>query len=271
LRVIWISVGLLAVVISLGFFFIEPDSDEPTVAIQSATISDPFVDNSGEKTVDLAVLPSGDPSTDNLNTSANIKNSDLENSDIENSETTRAATTASEEFPSNEVLAGGSRKSSVLDDNKNTQTVPSKIPSKTPGKKKLGLSMLAFEKEKKRNKIAIIVHENNSQALTAREIKALYMDKLTRWSDGSRVRLYNLPLGDKHREKFSEAILKMTALEADTAESKRRELRVNANPVEVKAKNIVVSYVEQHPNALAYVPLSLVREKSSVKVIFTIP
>ena len=97
------------------------------------------------------------------------------------------------------------------------------------------------------------------------------MDRLTRWKDGSRVMLYNLPLGDKFREKFSETILEMTALEADTAENKRRELHINANEVEVKAKNIVVSYVEQHPNSVAYVPLSMVRERSSVKVILTIP
>lgn len=98
----------------------------------------------------------------------------------------------------------------------------------------------------------------------------MYMDKLTRWDDGKPVMLYNLPLGDKFREKFSQRILNMSALKADKLELQRRENHRAINPVKVKAKNIVVSYVERHPNAIAYVPLSEINDRASVKVVLTI-
>jgi hypothetical protein len=63
----------------------------------------------------------------------------------------------------------------------------------------------------------------------------------------------------------------MSALEADAAESQRRGNNLVVNPVQIKAKNIVISYVERDPNAIAYVPLSMVREKSSIKVVMTLP
>jgi len=64
--------------------------------------------------------------------------------------------------------------------------------------------------------------------------------------------------------------LNMSALQADEEESIRRDNNAAINPVRVKAKNIVVSYVERNPNAIAYVPLSLIRDKSNVKVIMTL-
>jgi hypothetical protein len=133
------------------------------------------------------------------------------------------------------------------------------------------LSIPSFSQKPENDKLAVIVHADNRQSLTPREIRAMYMDKLTRWDDGRRVMLYNLPLGDKHREQFSRRVLNMTALEADKLELERRANNRAINPVKVKAKNIVISYVERHPNAIAYVPLSQVRERSEVKVIMTFP
>ena len=261
MRIIWISAGLLLVVIVAGFVMLEPgassllpgaQNSSPQAVVENPFVENPSTDNSADTTINLAALPSSpdaSPATDS--TSPAI--------DTPVSEEDSVATAAVNEpvktpEPAEKAVAV-----------KEQQVVAEKP------EKKLGLSMLALEKEKKKNKVAVIVHQNNNHKLSEKEIKALYLDHLTRWRDGSKVMLYNLPLGDKYRDKFSESILKMTALEADEHESKRRQLRIKVNDVEVKAKNVIVSYVEQHPNAVAYVPLNLVREKSNVKVVLTIP
>jgi hypothetical protein len=269
MRVIWISVGIFLVVGIAGYVMFEPEIKESLVASQQAAVENPFVENtkSNESTksdIDLAVLPI-QPTQQTLPTdgsSSNAASAQISSSPEQSSQTIDISEKTNKE----------NDQAILIEDT--SPTVAGQAESDAEAdkeKKKLGPSMLVFEREKKKNKVAVIIHENNSQQLTAKEIKALYLDRLTRWSDGSRVMLYNLPLGDKYRDMFSKSVLKMTALEADKQEIKRRELRIKANDVEVKSKNVVISYVEQHPNAVAYVPLSLVREKSGVKVVFTIP
>ncbi len=278
MRVIWISLGLSAVFLVALFAFYEPQQDQALLtAGDPPVINNPFVEEitasgSADKQVDLAVLPVGQ---NDASSPANV----AENTTLP--ATTSVANVAAEKketitasLPDNNANQGGAPvvnepvETGVASSNASVADEP---VQKDKEEKKLGLAMLAFEKEKQKNKVAVIVHETNSQKLTEKEIKALYLDRLTRWQDGSKVMLYDLPLGDKYRDKFSQSVLKMTALEADKQESKRRELRIKANDVEVKAKNVIVSYVEQHPNAVAYVPLNLVREKAGVKIVLTIP
>lgn len=274
MRVIWISLGLSVIFLIALFAYYEPQQDQALLSAgDSPAINNPFVEEkvadipAANQEVDLAVLPAAQNAAPAIGDSGNVA----------------VPVTASEEKGA-EVVAGtlpetdpGLKVSSVVNkpaetllDNGNAPAADKPVTEEKE-EKKLGLAMIAFEKEKQKNKVAVIVHETNSQKLTEKEIKALYLDRMTRWEDGSRVMLYDLPLGDKYRDKFSQSILNMTALEADKQESKRRELRIKANDVEVKAKNVIVSYVEQHPNAVAYVPLNLVREKSSVKIVLTIP
>ena len=264
MRVIWISVGLLLVVGMAGFLMFETEISESLEVSQQANLENPFVDetpagDSAKTDIDLVVLPNDASSSDSP---PNVASAETSTSSDQSVRSTSISKETNEQIDQAILVEDTT---SVLAE----QPAPEAIAKKE--KKKLGLSMLAFEKEKKKNKVAVIIHENNSQQLTAQEIKALYLDRLTRWHDGSKVMLFNLPLGDKYRDKFSKSVLKMSALEADKQESKRRELRIKANDVEVKSKNVVISYVEQHPNAVAYVPLSLVRDKSNVKVILTIP
>ena len=124
---------------------------------------------------------------------------------------------------------------------------------------------------KKSDRVAVIVHINNKKNVTLNDIKNMYMEKLIHWRNGSKISLYNLPLGDKSRERFSKHVLKMTSLKADQMELKRQEDLQSSNPPRVKAKNIIVSYVERDTNAIAYVPLSLIRASAQVKVVMTIP
>lgn len=271
MRVIWISTGLLVafIVVLVAFYEPEPELHQEASAEASLPV-DPFVEEKSDQSgnvdnnvanndIELAVLPTK-PDTQLQDDVAADQIQQVKNQPEK----------ANKDQPGNEVAS-----TNIVDANVTAENVESLVVAKVqePVKetKKLGPAMVVFEREKNRDKVAVIVHESNTQKLTEKEIKALYLDRLTRWQDGSRVVLFDLPLGDKYRDKFSKSILKMTALEADLQETKRRQLRIKANDVEVKAKNVIVSYVEQNPNAVAYVPLNLVREKSNVKVILTIP
>jgi len=301
MRVIWISVVLFAVLMIVGVGYYEPDisaqlaaSAEKTEKAEKEKIVDnPFAEEvAASDKVELPSLPEqSQPSLVAVSTADVTDTTNAINSDP----LAQVASNASSEKPVQDVLSETPENTPSLVDNSKLQTTIGETTSQASTEasisegeavstgaselsrnenepqRKLGLAMLELEKENKRNKIAVIVHRDNNQELSAKEIKAMYMDRLTKWNDGSAVMLYNLPLGDKFRDKFSRNILNMTALEADAAETQRRELHINVNPVDVKAKNIVVSYVEQHPNALAYVPLVMVRDKSNVKVILTIP
>lgn len=276
MRVVWISAGLLVSFIVVLVTLYEPESDQPPqLATENPETINPFVEEKPDAgkaeasaEVDLAKLPT-DAVAD--------EGAELQ-PDTGSQQTSQHGQAPEAEIAANETKLAVSAKVAAdksTDINLNADNVESLVvaqPKEPAGEeKKLGLAMIAFEKEKNKEKVAVIVHQSNTQQLTEKEIKALYLDRLTRWQDGSKVMLFDLPLGDKYRDKFSKSILKMTALEADLQESKRRELRIKANDVEVKAKNVVVSYVEQNPRAVAYVPLNLVREKSNVKVILTIP
>jgi len=271
MRVIWISVALSAVFLVALFAFYEPQPNQAQLATGEAAVAaidNPFVDekahdNTANKQVELAVLPVEQVAPAN-------KNAPIDSSIAASPEQALAQSPDTESSPPSVTVAKvGEIVASVSD---NPVPIAVEEPKQNEkNEKKPGLAMIALEKEQQKNKIAVIVHETNPQKLTEKEIKALYLDRLTRWQDGSRVMLYDLPLGDKYRDKFSRSILNMTALEADKQESRRRELRIKGNDVEVKAKNVVVSYVEQHPNAVAYVPLNLVRDKASVKIVLTIP
>jgi hypothetical protein len=284
MRIVWISVGLCLalLVVFLGVYEPAPDEQHLANAEQAQDVpADPFAgDESGvqDKNVTLAALPaSASPPKNNGSpdgTTANTAPAVQENA---GSETDNAAA----DFARQQIAAAAQQTAAALDsDDAGEITANGASQSAEPdGAAKpsqstpqtASVTVSSFLDDPDDDTIAVIVHSSNQQSLSPAEIRAMYMDKLTRWDDGSRVMLYNLPLGDKDREKFSKNILEMTALEADRLETQRRENHQTVNPIKVKAKNIVVSYIERHPHAIGYVPLSEVNERSHVRVLMTIP
>jgi len=295
MRVLWISVFIFLVVVLFSLVLHEPAENQH---VQQSSLgpsqpSDPFVSEKVEdKQVELAALPAGageslnaeepqlaplissDASQSNLSQpsvpqpdEAQFSSAGVSPNDVEQTLKVSEAQQIREEAvvqPGDNVTASESESTvSVATD--------AIEPELSPQSRPLGLLARSIQKKKNQNKLAVIVNLDNSQELTIDEIRAMYMDQITHWQDGSKIMLYNLPLGDSHREKFSQNILNMSALEADEAETERRDNHLAINSVRVKAKNIVVSYVEREPNAIAYVPLSFVREKSHVKIIATFP
>ena len=276
MRVIWISLVIFIAAFAIAFGLHDPDAGAQLSAAGESkpAIENPFVeDKAADEQVNLAALPQNQQSNikqEDLNTPANVVDNIADPAVVEpmqNQDITSSSQTAAENPGDGKTAAiqnAGSQNEVAAAENSGEQS------DATPIKKPLGLLARSAEQRRNVNKVAVIVHQENDQPLTPQEIRAMYTDRVTHWKDGSKVMLYNLPLGDKHREKFSQRVLNMSALQADEEESIRRDNNAAINPVRVKAKNIVVSYVERNPNAIAYVPLSLIRDKSNVKVIMTL-
>jgi len=288
MRVIWISLGIFIAIFAIAIGLHDPDADLPfSASVESKPqIENPFAeDESVEDQAHLAALSENQQPENQRSENQQPDNQKFNLNQDENAPVDVAGRTTDStivESTQNQVVASsdqtvtanldaekaavpqnaGSQNDAVAAE-KNIAVQPDSVPQKKP----LGLLARSAEQRRNENKVAVIVHQENDQPITAQEIRAMYMDRVTEWKDGSKVMLYNLPLGDKHREKFSERVLNMSALQADEAESVRRSNNVAINPVHVKAKNIVVSYVERNPNAIAYVPLTMIRDKSNVKVI----
>ncbi|MCI0505382.1 MAG: hypothetical protein L0Z73_04665 [Gammaproteobacteria bacterium] len=269
MRVMWISVFLFLAVVLLSVGLYEPDENPQQLSsvVDTSIAASPFVEGEvQEKQVELAALPVGQMQAEALTAAPPIGDetpleqprSDAEAGQI-NAGTIGTSLENTGALDLNTVAPLAVNHVDLVQSEGTSQTKP------------VGLLARSIEQQNNQNKIAVIVHLENNQVLTKNEIQAIYQDRVTQWRDGSGITLYNLPLGDRHREKFSRRILDMSALEADAAESKRRENNMLVNPVQIKAKNIVVSYVERDPNAIAYVPLSMIREKSNVKVVMTLP
>lgn len=291
MRIMWISTGLCLALLVVFFGVYEPGPDEQQSAnadqAQDVT-ANPFAgDEPGteDTNVKLAALPASaaKPVNNAAPDEATARSAPQVQDNVGHETDTDTDTDkGAAGFARQQIAAAAGQTVAALDsDNTGEITAKDGAPSgETDGaatkhdqatRHRASVTVSSFLNDPDDDTIAVIVHSSNQQSLSSAEIRAMYMDKLTRWNDGSRVTLYNLPLGDQDREKFSKSILEMTALEADKLETQRREQHKTVNPVKVKAKNIVVSYIERHPHAIGYVPLSEVNERSNVRVLMTIP
>lgn len=294
MRILWISSILIVTIILVAVFTHSPPEQVVQPALPSEEpLQDPFAtEQAVNKDVTLAKLPAG-----GVNKKAQKNN---EREEVEEVEVVEVEA----------VIVAGASGSSIAEDLAEVQQelrqeqqekiaaaekiekVKAEVSPEQPitVKKSITVTQVSFSSEaaqpqedlrelrrkylagnKKSDHVAIIVHEKNKENVTAKDIKNMYLERLTHWRNGARISLFNLPLGDKSRERFSRKILNMSALKADQLESQRRDENDPGNPATVKAKNIIVSYVERDPNAIAYVPISAIRTSSQVKVLFTIP
>lgn len=270
MRVVWISIGIFVAIFAIAFWMHDPDAvSQFTAAVEiKPEIENPFAeDGSAENQTHMAALPENQQSE---NQQLEIQQPEIQQSDgnqnLNPQENVADAVASDNAIEATQNQINNQNNQAIPENPGNGQAVAEQSEP-TQQKKQLGLLARSAEKRRNENKIAVIVHKENDQLLTAQEIRAMYMDRLTQWKNGSKIMLYNLPLGDSHREQFSQRVLNMSALQADEAESQRRDNNVAINPVHVKAKNIVVSYVERSPNAIAYVPLTMIRDNSKVKIV----
>jgi len=118
--------------------------------------------------------------------------------------------------------------------------------------------------------VVVIVNEANAQSLSEADIKGIYNDNLTQWSDGSGIKSYDLPTKNSARETFSQKVLGVSAKDAARQWANRKITNTAKNPPKTKKEKLVILSVKKNKKAIGYVSQSAIEGKSGIKVVMTI-
>lgn len=118
--------------------------------------------------------------------------------------------------------------------------------------------------------MVVIVNINNQEDISPEMIKQIYSDKRNFWKTGHEIVLFELPVKDKGREIFSEALLHKSAIASQSDWSNRYVKNTIKNKVKMKPKRLVARFVSRNSHAIGYIPASLAAKQKNIKVIMTI-
>lgn len=118
--------------------------------------------------------------------------------------------------------------------------------------------------------MVVIVNANNTEIISREMIKQIYSDQRTSWKTGHDILLFELPVKDKGREIFAEALLNKSAMASQADWSNRYVKNTIKNNVKMKPQKLVAKFVSRHDHAIGYIPLSIAQKQKNIKVIMTI-
>jgi ABC-type phosphate transport system substrate-binding protein len=118
--------------------------------------------------------------------------------------------------------------------------------------------------------VAIIVNASNTQQLSEQEVKNIYADIVTQWDNGNKITVFNLYVDDEARETFSQKVFGESAHKQALAESNRKITNTIKNPSKTKSARLVAKLVAKDPNAIGYIPLSMARQATNVRIVLQI-
>lgn len=129
----------------------------------------------------------------------------------------------------------------------------------------LALLLLAPARAEERDPIAVIVHPERRADLSIDDVAQIYLRRKRFWSDGSPVVPLNLSSTDPLRKRFSRLVLRQDAQRL--AEYWNRQYFYGVfPPATLASAEAMRRYVAADPNAIGYVPSSLVDD--SVRILF---
>jgi ABC-type phosphate transport system substrate-binding protein len=129
----------------------------------------------------------------------------------------------------------------------------------------LALLLLAPAGAEERDPIAVIVHPERRADLSIDDVAQIYLRRKRFWSDGSPVVPLNLSSTDPLRKRFSRVVLRQDAQRL--AEYWNRQYFYGVfPPATLASAEAMRRYVAADPNAIGYVPSSLVDD--SVRILF---
>jgi ABC-type phosphate transport system substrate-binding protein len=112
----------------------------------------------------------------------------------------------------------------------------------------------------------VIVHPATELAGADRAfIAEAFLDKVTRWSDGSAIHAVDLRFNAPTRHDFSEQILRRSVIAVRRYWQQRIFTGRGVPPPELASDEAVLEYVRRHPGAVGYV--SVAAATSGVKVV----
>jgi ABC-type phosphate transport system substrate-binding protein len=129
----------------------------------------------------------------------------------------------------------------------------------------LALLLLAPARGEERDPIVVIVHPERRADLSIDDVAQIYLRRMRFWNDGSPVVPLNLTSTDPLRKRFSRLVLRENAQRL--AEYWNRQYFYGIfPPATLASAEAMRRYVAADPNAIGYVPSSLVDD--SVRVLF---
>ena len=118
--------------------------------------------------------------------------------------------------------------------------------------------------------MAIIAHPDNSQhGVNTQTIADMYLDKIQRFSNGSKVEPVDQAKGNKLRKKFYQSVLKMPEREVNRYWAKRKFTGKARAPKVLSGDRAIKEWVANTPGGLGYIDGKSLDK--SVKVLLIIP
>lgn len=118
--------------------------------------------------------------------------------------------------------------------------------------------------------MAVVVNINNTEEISFETITQIYSDKRNFWKSGNEILLFELPVKDKGREKFSKKVLNKSAIASQSDWSNRYVKNTIKNKVKMKPQKLVAKFVSKNKNAIGYIPVSIANKNENIKIILTI-
>lgn len=131
----------------------------------------------------------------------------------------------------------------------------------------LSLGLFSMQNTVAGEPVVVIVNKANQQSLTQQDIKNIYSDIVFQWQNGERITVYNLPVDAEEREIFSRKLFGESAQRMAAEESNRKITNTIKNPSKTKRARLVAQLVAKHPQAIGYIPLSMLDKSADVRVV----
>jgi ABC-type phosphate transport system substrate-binding protein len=134
----------------------------------------------------------------------------------------------------------------------------------------LTLVVMSFGPFATAGEVAIIVNSSNNQTLTLEDVKNIYNENATRWSNGKKIKVFDHKPDSPARQVFSSVVLGMSTRQAVAEASNRKITNTTKNPSKTKREQFIISVVARKPNAIGYADAANVKDKKGIRVIQTI-
>ena len=131
----------------------------------------------------------------------------------------------------------------------------------------LSLGLFSMQNTVAGEPVAVIVNKANQQSLTQQDIKNIYSDIVFQWQNGERITVYNLPVDAEERETFSRKMFGESAQRMAAEESNRKITNTIKNPSKTKRARLVAQLVAKNPQAIGYIPLSMLDKSADVRIV----
>jgi ABC-type phosphate transport system substrate-binding protein len=116
-------------------------------------------------------------------------------------------------------------------------------------------------------RVSVIVHPSRAGAITARDVRAIYLKQKLFWDDGAAIVAINREAGSVSRELFSAKVFGQSSRELAAYWNQRYFEAGEFPPATLASDDAVLRFVAANPNAIGYVVTEEVGSSVSVAIV----